>query len=143
MALSWTLCVAIGYTLVGRLSDIFGRRWFFIGCSTLATIGCIIAATAKDINTLIGANVFIGFAAAGQLSLNYVLGELVPVRHRFITSGIVFALTCPIAGMGPYFSRLFIVNTSAGWRWDYYLSIILSRFSNPLLCLCPAKPNLF
>jgi hypothetical protein len=30
VALAWTLCVSVGYTLVGRLSDIFGRRWFFV-----------------------------------------------------------------------------------------------------------------
>lgn len=126
VALIWTLCVSIGYTLVGRVSDIFGRRWLFIGCSILATTGCIIASRAQSVNTLIGASILIGLAASGQLSVNYVVGELVPVRHRFIASGILSLSSFPISGLGSYFARLFIVHTAAGWRWDYYLTIMLS-----------------
>ena len=109
------------------MSDIFGRRWFYIGCNALATIGCIIGCTAKDINQLIGASVLLGFGAAGQISFNYVLGELVPVRHRFAANGIIFLCTLPFSGLGPYFSRLFIVHTSVSWRGDYYLSLAISK----------------
>jgi len=35
--------------LVGRLSDIFGRRWFFILGNFFALIGCIICATAQSV----------------------------------------------------------------------------------------------
>jgi MFS family permease len=38
VALAYTLPVAIGLLLVGRLSDLFGRRWFFILGSVLALI---------------------------------------------------------------------------------------------------------
>lgn len=48
LAVSWTTGFAVAFTLVGRLSDIFGRRWFFIGSSVLAVIGNIIGASAQS-----------------------------------------------------------------------------------------------
>lgn len=128
MALVWTLCLSVGYTLVGSLSDIFGRRWFFIGASSLAVIGCIVGATAQTVNALIGANVLIGLAASGQLSFNYTIAELVPVKDRFFVLSFVFLFAVPFSSFGPYISRLFIVHTAQSWRWDYYLSIIISQY---------------
>ncbi len=122
-----TLCSAVGFTLVGRLSDIFGRRWFFAGCSALGTIGCIIGCTANSINQLIACSVFLGLAAAGQISFNYVLGELVPVRHRFAANGIIFLTTLPFSGLGAWIARLMIVHTSSGWRSIYYMVLALSK----------------
>lgn len=113
--------------MVGRLSDIFGRRWFFTGAAALATVGCIVGATAADVNQLIGANVLIGLAASAQLSFNYQLGELVPVKHRFYANAGVFLFGIPFSAFGPVISRLFIAHTEKGWRWDYYLSIIVSE----------------
>lgn len=127
--LAWVLMSSVGFTLVGRLSDIFGRRYFFAGCSALGTIGCIIGCTANSINQLIAASVFLGLAAAGQISFNYVLGELVPVRHRFPANGIIFFVGFPFSGMGPYIARLFIVRSAVGWRGIYYSSLAL-RTSN-------------
>lgn len=60
------------FLLVGRLSDIFGRRWFFIGGSVLSLIGTIMGSQAKNVNTLIGAEVFIGIASSCQLSFFWV-----------------------------------------------------------------------
>lgn len=66
-----------------------------------------------------------GLAAAGQISFNYVLGELVPVRHRFAANGIIFAFGFPFSGLGPYIARIFIERTSSGWRGIYYSSLAL------------------
>ncbi|OAL44211.1 TRI12-domain-containing protein [Pyrenochaeta sp. DS3sAY3a] len=138
VALSWTLTLAVGYTLVGRFSDLFGRRWFFTGSSALALIG--FGATAQSINQLIGANVLIGLAAASQLSFTYVLGELVPIKDRFAVFCGLFIISFPVAGLGPYLSRLFIAHTGPGWRWNYYFSIIINGIATILWFLCYHPP---
>jgi hypothetical protein len=51
--------LAVGLTLAGRLTDTFGRRWFFIAGTALGCIGAIVASTAKTINVLIGGQVLI------------------------------------------------------------------------------------
>ena len=127
IVLAWTLCLAVGYTLVGRLSDIFGRRWFFIGASLMATMGCIIGATASHINQLIAGSAFIGLATAAQLSFNYIITELVPMKDRFYVLAGVFLVAIPFSAFGPVISRLLIVHATAGWRWDYYMNIIVSK----------------
>jgi MFS family permease len=66
-----TLCGGVGLIMVGRLSDIFGRRWFMIGGGVLGIIGSLINATAKDINIILGGTVFIGIAGAVQVSFRY------------------------------------------------------------------------
>ena len=53
VSISWTAGFAVGFTLVGRISDIFGRRWFFICASILGLIGTVIGAAAQNINMLI------------------------------------------------------------------------------------------
>jgi hypothetical protein len=90
VSLAWILLSAISFVLLGRLSDIFGRRWFWTGSAISALIGSIIGATANRIDVLIAASVFLGAASAAQLSFNICLGELVPLRHRFAANGIIF-----------------------------------------------------
>jgi hypothetical protein len=56
----YNAALAVCLCLVGRLGDIFGRRYIFIGGALLAVIGSIICATANSIDILIGGNVRYG-----------------------------------------------------------------------------------
>lgn len=127
VAYSYTLCVAVGLTLVGRLSDIFGRRYFFIGGSVLATIGSIVCATAQSIGALIGGTTLIGLAAATQLSFHYVTAELVPMRARFWSVSCIYVFSIPGSGFGPAIAAAFTVRyPNVGWRGVYYLVLAIN-----------------
>lgn len=125
----WTLASCVGFLLVGRLSDIFGRKWVVQGTTVLSIIGCIIGACAKNAEMLIGANACNGLSAAGQLSFGIFLGELVPNKYRGPIVSIVFLSSLPFAVFGPVIARLLIQNTSAGWRWSFYIGIILGAIT--------------
>jgi MFS family permease len=120
---------SIGFLLVGRLSDIYGRKWMVISTSILGLIGCIIGSCAQNVEMLIGANICNGIAAAGQLSFGIVLGELVPNKYRGPIVTIVFLSSLPFAVFGPIIARTFINNTVSRWRWSYYLGDILGVIS--------------
>ncbi|KAK8102197.1 hypothetical protein PG984_015343 [Apiospora sp. TS-2023a] len=99
---------SIGFLLVGRLSDIFGRRWMHYRLRPgrrRPSVGALIAATLLN-----------GFAAAGQLSHQVVLGELVPNRLRGPIVTVVFLSSLPFAVFGPAIARLFILNTGGSNR---------------------------
>lgn len=53
--LLFVLCQTLIFTLSGRLSDIFGRRWFFIAANATAFTGYMVGGRAQSVNTLIGA----------------------------------------------------------------------------------------
>jgi hypothetical protein len=48
------------------------------------------------------------------------------VKYRFLMNAIIFVFSLPTAGFGAAISTAFIIHTNAGWRWVYYLLIILN-----------------
>ena len=129
VATVWTLGSCIGFLLVGRLSDIFGRKWMVMGTTILGLIGCIIGSCAQNVEMLIGANICNGIAAAGQLSFGIVLGELVPNKYRGPIISLVFFSSMPFAVFGPVIARSFIDNTASRWSWSYFIGDILSAIT--------------
>lgn len=71
-------------------------------------------------------------SASTGYSYAFVIGELVPVRHRFIFNSVVFIFSFPTAGFGAALSTAFILKTEAGWRWAYYLLIIINGLTTLL-----------
>ncbi|OBT82408.1 hypothetical protein VE02_08399 [Pseudogymnoascus sp. 03VT05] len=141
VALAWTLGFAVGLALVGRLSDIFGRRWFFIGSSLMALVGNIIGASAQSVNQLIGTNCLNGLAAAGQLSFNVAIGELVPNKLRGPFNALVLSTSIPFAVFGPPVARAFYEHTALQWRWSYILGCIINTIAAATYYFCYYPPS--
>ena len=117
-------------TIIGRVSDIFGRRYVFIGGAVLAVVGSIVCATAKNVNSLIGGTTIIGIGAATQLSYYYVMGELVPMKHRLAGNAFCYLLQYPGSGIAPVISNAFIkYHPSVGWRGCYYILIAVNTIA--------------
>lgn len=131
VALVYLLLQAVFFLVVGRLSDIFGRRWFFIIGSIIGLIGSIIGATAQSINALIGAEVFCGLAAAFQISFFWVVAEIVPMKYRYIANSGAYAFTLPTNPLAAKIASAF-QQTSVGWRGCFYFMIAVNFTS--VLC---------
>ncbi|KAF7187758.1 Trichothecene efflux pump TRI12 [Pseudocercospora fuligena] len=119
---------AVFFLMVGQLSDIFGRRWFFIIGSAIALIGSIIGATAQSVNQLIASQVFIGIAVAFQQSFFWVVAEIVPMKYRYIANGYCYLMTTPTS---PLAARVaFSFQTYPGkWRNSYYFLCAINATS--------------
>lgn len=125
--LVFPLGLAVGLTLVGRLSDLFGRRWFFTAGQGLGCVGAIVCATAQSVPTLIGGTAIVGIAASTALSFSFLTGELVPMKYRFIGTAYAYLWVIPFSGLAPAIANSLVVN--ANWRWCYYLMIIFDALA--------------
>ncbi|KAK1078259.1 hypothetical protein LTR33_007385 [Friedmanniomyces endolithicus] len=98
-----------------------------IGSSVLALIGNIIGASAQSIDMLLATNTLNGIAAAGQLSFNVVIGELVPKQQRGTYNAIVLSTSIPFAVFGPPIARAFYENVpSLTFRMSYILGVAIN-----------------
>lgn len=100
-----TLGLSFCYTILGRLSDLFGRRWFFIGGNIVALIGIIVCAVAQNVDTLIVGSAIYGVGETVQLSFNVAIGELVPNKYRPMVMSFIFLTNAPIAAFGPMIGK--------------------------------------
>lgn len=71
----WGAAAAVGFSIAGRLSDIFGRRYVILVGQLLTIIGSAVACSAKSMNQLIAGEVILG-ASIGTVSVAYA-GKLV------------------------------------------------------------------
>lgn len=126
IATGYTLAAVVSALIWGRLSDVFGRRWFFIGGNAMALLGSILGAAAPNIVTLVMAQVFIGLALPSQLSFSIALAELIPNQWRGYNNAGLFFMALPFSVFGPIIARNFAAYTAQSWRWSYYVNLIIS-----------------
>lgn len=66
----WGAAAAVGFSIAGRLSDVFGRRYVILVGQALTVVGGIVACTAQTMNQLIAGEVLLG-ASIGTVSVAY------------------------------------------------------------------------
>lgn len=121
VALIHPIALSVALTVIGRVTDIFGRRWFFIGGATLATIGTLVSALAENVPMLIAGATIKALAASTQLSVYYAISELVPMKYRYIANGLVYIFQLPASATAPVIAQSFVTQSSLGWRGFFYI----------------------
>ena len=137
----YTLCLACTLTMVGRISDLFGRRWFFIGGNLLALVGALVCSRATSVPMLIGGMVIVSIATSTQIAFQFVMGELVPVGKRFLVMSTLFPWTLPLGGFGAVIATEFAAHTTQTWRWCFYLLAMLDAIALVLFICFYHPPN--
>ncbi|KAH7410342.1 fungal trichothecene efflux pump [Phaeosphaeria sp. MPI-PUGE-AT-0046c] len=131
ITISWNLGGAMFVTVGGRLSDIFGRRWFFIAGAIILMIGSIVSATGQSINQMIAGGALFG-CGSGFLEMAFgAVQEIVPSKYRHVTIGLFDAASI-IAQMMPLISWVIIKNTG-NWRICYYVMIAFQAINLAML----------
>ncbi|PGH26769.1 hypothetical protein AJ80_01533 [Polytolypa hystricis UAMH7299] len=128
VALTYTLTTGVCLVLVGRVSDLFGRRWFMIGGNCLGTIGSIVCATAQNMPAMIAGETLIGLGASTQISFAFTMNEIVPFKYRLLANGYVYIWGTLASGLAPVISYAFVFKTNSGWRGVYYFLIAMNAF---------------
>jgi MFS family permease len=85
---------------LGRVGDIFGRRPVLLVANAVGVVGCVVSATAHNVNTVIGASVLIGLSSAMHQNAWACLGEIVPRKSRAMALGIFQSSSAPGSAFG-------------------------------------------
>ena len=121
--------------VVGKLSDQFGRKWFFIAGVILFLLGSVLSGASQTIDQLIAFRALQGVGAGVGISLVFtVVGDIFPPAERARWQGIFAAVygfssvVGPTIGgwlsdHGPLLGNL--VTDTSRWRWVFYINLPL------------------
>jgi EmrB/QacA subfamily drug resistance transporter len=121
----YMLAVAVSTPLYGRLSDIYGRRPFFITGIVLFLVGAVVGATANSMAQVILARVIQGLGAGALMPLAFAtIADLVPASDRGRWQGLTGAVFGIASVIGPTTGGWIADN--ANWRWVFLVSLPVS-----------------
>ena len=114
--------------LYGKLSDIYGRKPFFITAITVFVIGSVMCTFADSMIQLAAFRAVQGVGAGGLFSLALaIIGDIVPPMERAKYQGYFLAVFGTSSVLGPVIGGFFAGMTSflgiAGWRWVFLVNV--------------------
>ena len=113
---------AIGTPLIGKLSDLYGRRQIFQMTMAIFVVGSILCGASQSMTQLIGARAFQGLGGGGIQALAFaILGDILPARERGRYVGYFTLAFVGSALLGPLLGGFIIENFS--WPWIFYINI--------------------
>ncbi len=114
--------------LYGKLSDIYGRKQFFLTAITIFIAGSALCSFATSMYMLAGFRALQGLGAGGLFSLALaILGDIVPPRQRAKYQGYFLAVFGTSSVLGPVIGGTFAGQASilgiTGWRWVFLVNV--------------------
>ena len=130
---AYLITATIATPLYGKLSDIYGRKPFYMLAITLFVIGSLLSATATSMYQLAMYRGLQGIGAGGLMSLAItILGDLMPPRQRAKYQAIFLAVFGVSSVLGPVIGGFFAGTSSflglTGWRWVFMVNVPIGVF---------------
>lgn len=108
--------------LIGKLSDIFGRKYIFMGCIVIFLVGSILCGAAQSMIMLIICRAFQGIGGGAMMTLALVIiADIVTLRERGRWTGLMGMIFAASSVLGPVLGG--VITTNASWRWIFYINI--------------------
>ncbi|MFG1989812.1 MDR family MFS transporter [Actinoplanes sp. NPDC048988] len=118
----------ISTPLYGKLSDLYGRRPFFLFAIGIFVVGSFLCGLSQNMYELAAFRAIQGIGAGGLMSLALaIIGDIVPPRERAKYQGYFLAVfgTASVLGpiLGGFFAGADTILWVDGWRWVFYLNV--------------------
>jgi EmrB/QacA subfamily drug resistance transporter len=125
---AYLITATISTPLYGKLSDIYGRRPWFITAIVLFVTGSLLSGTAHTMYQLAAFRAFQGLGAGGLFSLALtIIGDIVPPRERAKYQGYFLAVFGTSSVLGPVIGGFLAGQATvlgiAGWRWVFLVNV--------------------
>nr|WP_284305967.1 MDR family MFS transporter [Mobilicoccus caccae] len=122
LATSAMLVSAITVPIVGKLSDLYGRRPFYLGGLIVFMVGSVLAGLSTSFWFLVFARVVQGVGMGTLMPLSQtIIGDIIPPRARGKYQGLMGAVFGVSSIVGPLVGGA--VTDHWGWRWLFYISL--------------------
>ena len=127
---AYLLTSTIATPLYGKLSDIYGRKPFYLGAIVLFVASSLLSGTATSMYELALFRGLQGLGAGGLMSLAItILGDLVAPRERARYQAYFLAVWGTSSVLGPvvggFFAGTATIFGIAGWRWVFLINVPL------------------
>ncbi|MEQ0559336.1 MFS transporter [Amycolatopsis sp. NEAU-NG30] len=114
--------------IYGKLSDIYGRKPFYLAAITIFVAGSLASTFAQSMYQLAAFRAIQGLGAGGLMSLAMtILGDIVPPRERAKYQGYILAVFGLSTVLGPVLGGLFAgfddLAGIDGWRWVFLINV--------------------
>ncbi len=114
--------------LYGKLSDIYGRKPFFLAAIIIFILGSVACGFADSMLSLAAYRGVQGIGAGGLFSLALaILGDIVPPRQRAKYQGYFLAVFGTSSVLGPvvggFFAGAGTILGTDGWRWVFFINV--------------------
>ncbi|WP_083283127.1 MDR family MFS transporter [Humibacillus sp. DSM 29435] len=114
--------------LYGKLSDIYGRKQFFLLAISIFTIGSMLCTLATSIGSLAAYRAIQGLGAGGLFALALaIIGDIVAPRERAKYQGYFLAVFGTSSVLGPVIGGFFAGQDTilgvTGWRWVFLVNV--------------------
>ena len=115
---------AIGTPLLGKLSDLYGRRLIFQTTMATFVVGSLLCGIKISMGWLIAFRALQGFGGGGIQALAFaILGDILPPRQRGKYIGYFTLSFVGAALLGPLIGGFIIDHFS--WQWIFWLNVPL------------------
>ncbi|MGX5715092.1 MDR family MFS transporter [Arthrobacter sp. MAHUQ-56] len=125
----------------GKLADLFDKKFLVQLSIVIFVAGSVMAGFSENIPFLLTARVIQGIAMGGLTALaQAIIGSIIPPRERGKYSGYMGAVMAVGTAGGPLLGG-FIVDSSLGWRWTFFVCVPLAVVALILLQVTLKVPH--
>ncbi|QQE81476.1 MFS transporter [Alicyclobacillus sp. SO9] len=119
---AYMMASSVTVPIYGKLSDVFGRKPFYIFGLVMFGIGSAISGQADSMTALIWARGFQGIGAGAMMSMpRATIGDIFDPKERGKWMGVMGAVFGLSSILGPTIGGW--ITDSISWRWVFYINL--------------------
>ena len=125
---AYLLASTVAVPIYGKLSDIYGRRIFFLGGMVVFLIGSALSGTSQNMTQLIAYRALQGLGAGALMPIaQAIIGDIFPPAERGKWQGLFIAVFGFATILGPVLGGS--ITDNWGWRWVFYINMPVGVFA--------------